>query len=225
MAHLAPPLQQVNTCLKCLRQLSSVNGSLRRLLSSTAVVDQELQKELTGVASTGLPSSLTSKSISDTTHVTPFQEIPEYMQKWGTLDPQMVENKKQERRLVRREHVQPVGSRRRRAALRRAALQNAFEVPFEQLPYQCFQEARKILLEDRKQKTAEIEMMQARIKNVIEQDASLSGGPWAKEARLRSMRNHLNDLVILADINDPVVKRKFEDGQGTVIRDTTERPR
>jgi large subunit ribosomal protein L35 len=31
---------------------------------------------------------------------------------------------------------------------------------------------------------------------------------------LRSMRKYLNELVILADINDPVVKRKFEDGQG-----------
>jgi hypothetical protein len=25
---------------------------------------------------------------------------------------------------------------------------------------------------------------------------------------------HLNDLIIAADINDPIVKRKFEDGQG-----------
>jgi large subunit ribosomal protein L35 len=126
----------------------------------------------------------------------------------------MVENKKQERRLLRREHVQPVGSRRRRAALRRSTIQKATEVPFEQLPYQCFQEARKFLLEDRQEKIKEIETQQKRMKTVMEQDSQVSGGPAAKETRLRSMRKHLNELIILADINDPVVKRKFEDGQG-----------
>lgn len=135
------------------------------------------------------------------------------MQKWGTLDPQMVENKKQERRLLRRDHVQPVGSRRRRAALRRSAVQKAVEVPFEQLPYQCFQEARKVLLQDRQDKIREIETQQLRIRNVQQQDPAISGGPAAKNARLRSMKKHLNELIILADINDPVVKRKFEDGQ------------
>jgi large subunit ribosomal protein L35 len=144
--------------------------------------------------------------------------IPDFMQKWGTLDPQTVENKKQERRLLRREHVQPVGSRRRRAALGRSALQKAAEVPFEQLPYQCFQEARKVLLEDRQEKIKDIETQQLRIKNLMEQDPAVSGGPQAKEARLRSMRKHLDHLIILADINDPVVKRKFEDGQGTLQR-------
>lgn len=142
------------------------------------------------------------------------QDTPEYMLKWGTLDPQMVENKKQERRLLRREHVQPVGSRRRRAALRRTTLQKAVEIPFEQLPYQCFQEARKVLLQDRQEKIKEIETQQLRIKNLEQQDPAVSGGPAAKQARLRSMKNHLNELIILADINDPVVKRKFEDGQG-----------
>ena len=136
------------------------------------------------------------------------------MQKWGTLDPQMVENKKQERRLLRREHVQPVGSRRRRAVLRRSTMQKADEVPFEQLPYQCFQEARKVLLEDRQEKIKEIETQQLRIKNLMAQDPSTSGGPAAKEHRLRSMKQHLQELIILADINDPVVKRKFEDGLG-----------
>ena len=142
------------------------------------------------------------------------------MQKWGTLDPQMVENKKQERRLLRREHVQPVGSRRRRAALRRSTIQQATEVPFEQLPYQCFQEARKFLLEDRREKLKEIETQQLRISNLTKQDPAVSGGVPAKEARIRSMRKHLNELIILADINDPVVKRKFEDGQGRLSPQT-----
>jgi hypothetical protein len=30
------------------------------------------------------------------------------------------------------------------------------------------------------------------------------------------MQQHLERLKIHADINDPLVKRKFEDGQGTV---------
>lgn len=136
------------------------------------------------------------------------------MEKWGTLDPQTVENKKQERRLVRREHIQPVGSRRRRAVLRRSAMQKTPEIPFEQLPYQCFQEARKVLLEDRQQKLKDIEVQQVRIKNLMDQDPAVSGGQMAKDKRLKSMRKYLDELVILADINDPIVKRKFEDGQG-----------
>ena len=164
------------------------------------------------------PSTPAPPSSHDTTLTPPGtpQTVPDFMQKWGTLDPQTVENKKQERRLLRREHMQPIGSRRRRAVLRRSALQKAAEVPFEQLPYQCFQEARKFLLEDRQEKIREIETQQLRISNLTEQDAAVSGGPLAKEARLRSMRKRLSELIILADINDPVVKRKFEDSQGTM---------
>jgi large subunit ribosomal protein L35 len=113
-----------------------------------------------------------------------------------------------------------VGSRRRRATLRRSALQKAPEVPFEQLPYQCFQEARKILMEDRQEKIRAIQTQQLRIKNLTEQDPTVSGGQMAKEARLRSMRKHLEELIILADINDPIVKRNFEDGEGTVVSRT-----
>jgi large subunit ribosomal protein L35 len=76
------------------------------------------------------------------------------------------------------------------------------------------------LLEDRQEKIKEIEIQQVRIKNLMAQDASVSGGLAAKEHRLRSMRKHLNDLIILADINDPVVKRKFEDGQGRSCQST-----
>ena len=46
------------------------------------------------------------------------------------------------------------------------------------------------------------------------QDSTISGGEEAKERRIRSMRNHINELVILADINDPMVKKTFEDGLG-----------
>jgi large subunit ribosomal protein L35 len=136
------------------------------------------------------------------------------MQKWGDLDPEQVEWKRDERRLVRREGIQPVGSRRRRAVLHRSAMKQVEQIPFEQLPYQCFQEARKILLEDRQEKLKEIETQTLRISNLQAQDATVSGGALAKEARLRSMRNHLDDLIIKADINDPMVKKKFEDDEG-----------
>lgn len=135
------------------------------------------------------------------------------MQEWGPLDPKTVENKIAERRLVRRDRIQPVGSRRRRATLHRGAVKQLSEIPFEQLPYQCFQEARKVLAEDRQEKVKEIGTQQLRIKNLMEQDPAVSGGPRAKETRLKSMREHLNELIILADINDPIVKKKFEDGQ------------
>lgn len=71
------------------------------------------------------------------------------------------------------------------------------------------------MLEDRQEKLKAIETQSLRLKNLMKQDPAVSGGDKAKEARIRSMRNHLNELVILADINDPIVKKKFEDGQGT----------
>jgi large subunit ribosomal protein L35 len=141
---------------------------------------------------------------------TTTQEIPEFMQKWGKLDPETVENKKQERRLLRREGVQPVGSRRRRAALRMSAVRKTEEIPFELLPYQCFQEARKFLQEDRQEKLKEIKTQQQRIQATAASNAS----EQSKRDRIARMKMHLNDLIIAADINDPIVKRKFEDGQG-----------
>jgi large subunit ribosomal protein L35 len=136
------------------------------------------------------------------------------MKQWGELDPNSVEDKRSERRLIRREGIQPVGSRRRRAVIRRATMRNVSQVPFEQLPYQCFQEARKFLLDDREEKLKQIKTQTLRLRNLIAQDPAVSGGVEAKEARIRSMRNYINELVILADINDPVVKKNFEDGLG-----------
>ncbi|KAE8866649.1 hypothetical protein PTNB73_04743 [Pyrenophora teres f. teres] len=204
-----PSIRQFIACVRCVRQIPNANGT-RRLLSTSAVAREEVQ---TQPANATPPSPPSNPKEGAAQNAAP-EQVPEYMQKWGILDPQMVENKKQERRLLRREHVQPVGSRRRRAVLRRSAIQKAVEIPFEQLPYQCFQEARKVLLEDRQEKIKEIEIQQLRIKNLMAQDASLSGGEAAKNHRLRSMRKHLDELIVLADINDPVVKRKFEDGLG-----------
>lgn len=213
MTFVSPPMRQLNACLRCVRRLPAANGTQRHF-SSSPTVRENLQKTdpPTPAPPTPSPSPETIKTAPTTS-----QPVPEFMQKWGTLDPQMVENKKQERRLLRRDNVLPIGSRRRRAVLRRSTLRKATEVPFEQLPYQCFQEARKVLLEDRQEKIKKIEIQQLRIKTVTEQDPAISGGSQAKDARLRSMRKHLEQLVIQADINDPIVKKKFEDGQGKIL--------
>lgn len=103
-----------------------------------------------------------------------------------------------------------MGSRRRRAALA-----TSFNIPFEQMPYQCFQEARKVLNQDRQEKIGQIIVEEAKIKRLEAADAStFRGGESYKQKRLESLRKYVEELKILADINDPVVKRKFEDGQG-----------
>lgn len=99
----------------------------------------------------------------------------------------------------------PVGSRRRRMALAQSQ-----GVPFDQLPFQCFQEARKVLIEDRKEKLEKIQLMRNRIARLQTADVAEA----QKEKRLTSMRSELEHLKILADSNDPNVKRRFEDGKG-----------
>lgn len=121
-----------------------------------------------------------------------------------------------ERKLVKRGRP-PIGSRRRRAAL-----QTSENIPFEELPYQCFQEARQILQEDRKEKIEAITKQMAKIKRLEDTPADqLPGGERKKDMRLTSMRKSVEELKVLADINDPIVKRKFEDGLGesTGVRD------
>lgn len=110
-----------------------------------------------------------------------------------------------------RQGTNPIGSRRRRAAL-----QSSANLPFEQLPYQCFQEARKVLLEDRAEKLKEIESMRQKIARVEAQSVEEAGGEQVQKSRLRAMQLHLERLKIHADINDPLVKRKFEDGLGMI---------
>ena len=124
------------------------------------------------------------------------------------LDPALVSTPKEERQLMR-SGIRPIGSRRRRAAL-----QGSANIPFEQLPYQCFQEARKILGADRDEKLQQIETQRARIARLQAQDPAISGGEIEKQRRLTSMRKYLDELKILADVNDPVVKKRFEDGEG-----------
>jgi large subunit ribosomal protein L35 len=107
--------------------------------------------------------------------------------------------------------ILPIGSRRRRAAI-----QSSQNIPFEQLPYQAFQEARAILQADREQKLKEIGIERARINRLEAQDPStVPGGELQKTNRLRSMREYLERLKLLADINDPMIKKRFEDGEGS----------
>ncbi|KAL8664628.1 MAG: hypothetical protein Q9202_002898 [Teloschistes flavicans] len=123
------------------------------------------------------------------------------------------DQRKLERRLIRTTGQQPIGSRRRRAALLTSA-----NIPFEQLPYQCFQEARKLLLADRKEKLLQIEEERRRITKVQADPVEKYGGEYVRKGRLVRMQKYLEELKILADINDPVIKKRFEDGDGDMNR-------
>lgn len=129
------------------------------------------------------------------------------------LDPFSVSTARSERKLMAQRRLVPIGSRRRRAAMTSSA-----NIPFPELPYQCFQEARTFLREDREEKLDQIRVQRERMERL--QAASSTVPPqdeWRREKRVYDMRRRLEDLKILADINDPVVKRKFEDGQGTEL--------
>ncbi|KAF2102586.1 PEBP-like protein, partial [Rhizodiscina lignyota] len=114
-----------------------------------------------------------------------------------------------------------IGSRRRRAAL-----EHASNIPFEQLPYQCFQEARRVLAEDRLDKVEKIEEQRKRISKLLEkiktvetaQDPNGHTKLQGLKDSLFLSRKHLEWLKVQADINDPLVKRKFEDGFGDMSK-------
>ena len=128
-------------------------------------------------------------------------------------DPANVFVRRLERRLTRA-GTPPIGSRRRRVLQHEAP-----GIPFEQLPFQCFQEARKVLQADREEKLKKIEVERARIARLRDADPELSGGEFRKQNRLKSMHATLEKLKILADINDPMVKKRFEDELG-MFRET-----
>jgi large subunit ribosomal protein L35 len=126
-----------------------------------------------------------------------------------SYNPMTVTAPRGERKLMRA-GILPIGSRRRRAAIK-----TSDNLPFEQLPYQCFQEARKVLQADRATKLKQIESERAKIARLSAQDAStVKGGEKHKEIRLDSMKRYLERLKVLADINDPLIKKRFEDGEG-----------
>jgi len=92
-------------------------------------------------------------------------------------------------------------------------LKQTQNIPFEQLPFQCFQEARKVLQEDRKQKLQEIQTQRERIQKLSEKTVAPEEEA-RKEHQIKTMRQRLEYSKILADINDPMVKKNFEDKQG-----------
>ena len=72
-----------------------------------------------------------------------------------------------------------------------------------------------MLQADREEKLQAIERERERIVRLTEQDAStITGGEKQKQIRLDSMSRYLERLKILADINDPLIKKRFEDGEG-----------
>ncbi|KAL4891275.1 phosphatidylethanolamine-binding protein [Aspergillus ambiguus] len=148
-------------------------------------------------------SSLLREEVQSEAKSQPFYKSP---------DPSLVTSPRLERRLLR-QGIAPVGSRRRRAAL-----QNSTNVPFDQLPYQCFQEARKVLLQDRDDKLKQIAAMSEKIARLEAVPTEQAGGEQVKKSKLRAMELHLDHLKILADSNDPLVKKKFEDGEGDMSK-------
>ncbi|KAL4968919.1 mitochondrial 54S ribosomal protein mL38 [Aspergillus stella-maris] len=126
-------------------------------------------------------------------------------------DPALVSSKRLEKRLMR-QGILPIGSRRRRAAL-----QGSDNVPFEQLPFQCFQEAQKVLRANRDEKLKEIASTAEKIAR-IEALPEAQRATHSTHAKLRALQHHVTKLQVLADINDPLVKKKFEDGKGDMSK-------
>lgn len=72
-----------------------------------------------------------------------------------------------------------------------------------------------MLQTDRAEKLKQIASERAKIARLSEQDpTTIKGGEKQKETRLDSMRRYLEQLKVLADINDPLIKKRFEDGDG-----------
>ena len=153
----------------------------------------------TFIVRTFATSTVRSEELTTTTQTTTLD---------SPLDPNLVSTRRDERKLIR-SGINPIGSRRRRAAL-----QSTSNIPFEYLPYQCFQEALQIIRADRQEKLQQIEVERKRIAKMRDLDPAHCGGEAAKKGRLLSMERYLHELKILADINDPVIKKRFEDGQG-----------
>lgn len=110
----------------------------------------------------------------------------------------------------------PVGSRRRRVAMRAPG---GLGLAFEQLPYQAFQEARAVLAADRADKVASLRTALVKTARLRALDAAdVPGGRCMQETRLASLRRQVERLKILADANDPLVKKRFEDGLGASAR-------
>lgn len=72
-----------------------------------------------------------------------------------------------------------------------------------------------MLAEDRAQKLEELKETSVEIAKLEQRPANVyRAGEQFKQKKLESLQRHLEELKIQADINDPAVKRKFEDGLG-----------
>jgi large subunit ribosomal protein L35 len=198
-----------------LRKHQTTHRKIKRgIMSHCEVASKPLLRYLRQSSNKILISSLQSKRLFQTTAVShdeaPVENKPLPFHK--SPDPALVSSPRLERKLMK-SGVSPIGSRRRRAAL-----QGSENIPFELLPYQCFQEARKVLQSDREDKLKDIAKEQARIDRLRALSDEQAGGANVKRSKLGAMEKHLENLKVWADINDPVVKRKFEDGQGMNYR-------
>ncbi|EFX04393.1 mitochondrial large ribosomal subunit [Grosmannia clavigera kw1407] len=217
--------------VQCLRGSASSSTSISiststLLVSFRPIVAAQQFRPLSSTATAASPD--TASSVSSTPSTTPEQVV---LEGWE-LDPDRTTLPWAEKELMRR-GTPPVGSRRRRAALRAATdlmgslslSAPASPVPFELMPYQCFQEARKVLQSDREDKLRQIAATAAKIRkleavitdptgDVVGLTNTSRGGEPYRQRRLASLRQHVEELKILADINDPLVKRRFEDGLG-----------
>ena len=158
--------------------------------------------------------SSTPTSRLETESITPSEPPPPPPPSTATkaphqYDPALVSTPQTERHLLTTQRRTPIGSRRRRAALASTS-----QIPFSQLPYQCFQEARAYLLQDRQEKLKQITLFRHRIE-ALKQQVPAPQEEAFRDKRVADMRRKLEHVKVLADINDPIVKRKFEDGDGT----------
>ena len=185
---MALPIYIIRPAARCLRTPRAHTHFLSQSFSTTLSRPDEASVETTSISTTPPPPPPPLK-----------------------LNPNLVTTRKEEHLLAATGRT-AIGSRRRRAAI-----QGTPNIPFEQLPYQCFQEARKILAADREQKLVQIEEERKRIKKVQETPAERLGGEVSKKGKLVAMQKYLEDMKIWADINDPMVKKRFEDGQGMYL--------
>jgi large subunit ribosomal protein L35 len=132
----------------------------------------------------------------------------------SVLDPQTVYTHKQERLLWKNQRRRPIGSRRKRVAMATGA-----GLAFEQLPYQCFQDARKILADDRNELLDKIKAQSERIDKLKEQQGQ-SQEVDSNSRVLRSLAKHVEQLTLEADGRDPVILKTFEDGKGKHSQDS-----
>ncbi|KAI8951442.1 ribosomal protein YmL35 [Xylaria longipes] len=212
---VARPLVQSVQAAQSIHQhglLFQTSASLARSFSITSARQDEVPPTTTTTTATATAPATSSTSTAPSTNATPAAAAAESAKprmRVRLMDPNTTTAHWAERKLMR-VGTPPVGSRRRRAALR-----SSENVPFEQLPYQCFQEARKILQEDRQEKLQALAKELAKVKRLEDTPADqVPGGQRKKDMRLESLRKYVEELKILVDINDPIVKRRFEDGLG-----------